>query len=174
MTILNEAEVKQVEGGLTPEVAGREIGEMIAQIGPAKGKFVVTFATLGLKDDADADAACPHCGEADCNGSGEFVAGLGMVGATAETADDSLIRAFGLIGVELLKAGHSPPALLEMVKNADEALTGGDHMSGIVMIDGNKALESLSQSLPSPEALRRVVEHIAQIDIPDDDDIPQA
>lgn len=169
MTVLKESKSSVgIVGDLTAKAAGEHIGEMLEELGLAENQFAVTFTAIGISSLEHDKTMCPSCGEDDCDGVG-IVASTGVVGASSEEdGRGQLIRAFGMLGVQLLNTGADYPELIQMVQGADQAMNDGKNGS-IAMIDGNAIMGGLANALQSLRGSS------SPIDFGDDDSgIPQA
>lgn len=145
-------EITDIDGPLDGKTVGEHIGETLEGLNLKEGRFRVTAAILGATE------KLPN-GEPVPDDSFAMTASILQLGGDEADRDSDLVRAFGMIGVELLNRGFPYPSLLHMVESADGAINGGRHGS-IEMIDATGAIKSVMDAI--------------NLAVVDDENIPQA
>jgi hypothetical protein len=145
-------EITDLEGPFDAKHVGENITKTLENLNLKEGQFQVTATVLGATDQLPDGEPVP-------DGSFALSAAILQLGGGEEERDENLVRAFGMIGVELLNRGFPYPSLLTMVEQADAALNGGRHGS-IEMIDATGAIKNVMEAIS-----------LAGVD---DENIPQA
>ena len=152
MTGIPATETKIESGPLNAANAAKHIEEVLDDLKLKDNGFTVTLAVLGATEKMPDDKPVPE-------GSMALCSSIVQLGGDEESRDEHLVRAFGMMGVELLNRGFPYPSLLHMVEQADKAINEGRHGS-IEIADVD-------------DLIRGAIEGLA-LGAEDDADLPQA